>query len=127
MVFTYYCDKIKNDNGEWLVFNVFSGKLICVSNEVHENIIAGNLDKLKDEEKAILIKNGFVVNSHEDDFKRVEEKLLKMKYCDDSLTVTILTNMDCNLGCKYCHENGLKDFKYLKKGEISKINKRVSQ
>ena len=71
----------------------------------------------------MLEKMEFIVSSHEYEEERIKTKFMNMKYNSESLVVTILTNMDCNLGCKYCHENGLMDYSFLGDPQINKINK----
>lgn len=122
MNFTYYYDDIKLNENEWLMFNISSGKIISVSDNMHQKIVSGNLNLLAENDIALLQQMDFIVPSHEFEVEKLKEKLLKMKYSSDSLVITILTNMDCNLGCKYCHEYGLMDHKFLGDHQIEKIN-----
>lgn len=119
--FTYYCDEIRNEKNEWLLFNVLTGKVLAVSDEVHSVIKKCRWERLSKKERELLTQYGFLVGSHDEEVTNLIHKFQKMKYENENLVVTILTNMDCNLGCKYCHENGLMDFNYLKDEEIEKI------
>ena len=122
MEFTYYYDDIKCDNNEWLLFNIFSGTVISVPDKIHKNISEGRIEDIAEEEKELLIQQGFIVDSHDEEVDKVTNKLLNMKYKNDSLVITVLTNMDCNLGCRYCHENGFLSQAFLTESQINKIN-----
>ena len=122
MEFTYYYDDIKCDNNEWLLFNIFSGTVISVPDKIHKNIAEGRIEDIAEEEKELLIQQGFIVDSHDEEVDKVTNKLLNMKYKNDSLVITVLTNMDCNLGCRYCHENGFLSQAFLTESQINKIN-----
>lgn len=123
MEFTYYYDEIQAENGEWLLFNVLTGKVLSVSKHVHNCIKNNELDMLSNNELRILENQGFLVSSHQDEIINMKQRLREMKHNSDSLVVTILTNMDCNLGCKYCHENGLMDYQFLNETHLMKIEK----
>ena len=126
MKFTHYYDEIKCDNEEWILFNIFTGKVLKVSDEIHHIIVNDNLDILSEADKNTLVKHGFIVNSYSEEINKVASKLKDMKYNNDRLVITILTNMGCNLGCKYCHENGFMDHKILDDVQINKINNWIS-
>ena len=123
MVLTNYYDEIKCNGNKWLLFNIYSGRVISVIDDMHRKLINGDFTDLSNEELSMLKKTEFIVPSHEYEEDRIKTNFTNMKYRSESLVVTILTNMDCNLGCKYCHENGLMDYSFLREPQIEKIKK----
>ena len=127
MELTYYYDESLCDDGSWILFNILTGKIITISEYLHDILYDKKLDLLSDFEKKTLTDTGFLVESHDIEVRNLTEQFKTMKFNSENFVVTILTNMNCNLGCKYCHENGLMDHTILTDEKINKINQWIEK
>lgn len=116
---------LKEINNKILVYNSFSKASILL--ETNDKIKAfediDEFEKLSNEERKMLIDNGFVVEDDRDEFNEIkyvyEQKFFDTKYFNIILVPSLL----CNFGCPYCcekdytcgKENIKKYFNVLKK------------
>ncbi|MDO4594992.1 MAG: radical SAM protein [Tissierellia bacterium] len=101
--------EINSENG--LLFNTWKGYIIKIDTSVYKKMLDVNDEKelkLLFGKKYSAINNMFftdVDNEKEIMFKQ----LIKNKYNQDRLIITIMSTMDCNLRCVYCYQQGLVD------------------
>lgn len=94
------------DNGKILVFNTFSGAMICVSNEYYNRYIK-KCEEYK--ETNILLKQGFIVKKEVDEPFRVSLRRRMFafsSYNEKIHHLTVLLTSGCNASCWYCFEKG---------------------
>lgn len=112
MILSRYC-KIypdADDDAQFMLFSTRTTSVICVSHELIKDI---EKNKLTEEEQKTLVDLGFLVQSEH------EEKREMLRYIDDlnaenrTFTATVVLNLDCNLGCKYCFEGTRKGKFYM--------------
>src|SRR5438128_1371131 len=58
----------------------------------------------------LLRENGFLVDSHEADRRRLDEYLDGVKANTQELNVTVLTTLQCNFACDYCFQGDHGDY-----------------
>jgi len=116
---------IKEMESEILVYNSFSKASLILEKDsdisAFKNIDAFN--KLSDDDKKVLVDNGFVVNEDRDEFSEIKY-IYEQKYFEtDMFNIILVPSLACNFGCPYCCEkdyvcgkqNIKKYFEILKK------------
>lgn len=121
MELTCYYDSIDLED-QVLLFNTFYGYIIKISKYKYNFLVNNLFYKFKNTELELLKNMKFIVKSKIDEQEELKKHLYKLKYKSNSLTITILTTMECNLACLYCHEKGMICKKYLKRDKIDDIN-----
>lgn len=108
--FSKYNITLNTDEQYTLIYNCYSGGIIKLENDVYWKIIKDNF-LLKDIKYGQeLLANGFIVNSHVDEFNRVKmqlESVLNEKW-QETVSYVIAPTLNCNLNCVYCFQ---KDFR----------------
>lgn len=114
MIPSKYNINIKDDNN-YIIFNILNGKVIKISEKIYNYCLNDELEfyDIFSKEKIKFISNNFFVKSHTIELNELISKFNNMKFGNQTLTLTILTNLDCNMTCKYCHENGFLTKEYI--------------
>lgn len=47
--------------------------------------------------------------AEDDDIEALKKLLMRNKYSTDTLAITIMTTLNCNLACVYCYQQGIVD------------------
>ncbi|MDO4594991.1 MAG: radical SAM protein [Tissierellia bacterium] len=108
MYLSHYVKKIEIEDDYQLLFNINSGKIIKINNERLEYIL-----KQPDNEIPHFLKENFLTSNINREIDKINERYYEDKKKGDHLILTIMLNKDCNMKCKYCHENGFKNGVYL--------------
>lgn len=88
-----------------IIFNTKTSAVIKINNEVYQQIqdlITHDLDKIIDNNLALLTDKGFLVSAETNEFLEIKERYLKNFYDKNRLNLTILPAEYCNLTCPYC-------------------------
>ena len=92
-----------------LVYNSFSKSSILLEKDsdtsCFENIDSFN--KLSEEEKSILINNGFVISDDRDELSEIKYTFEQKFFENDTLTIALVPTLACNFACPYCFEKNL--------------------
>lgn len=100
---------IKEYQDEILVYNSFSKSSIildkCSNIDCFKNIKSFN--KLSDNEKEILINNGFVVSDDTNELLETKYVYQQKFFENDILTIALVPTLSCNFACPYCFEKNL--------------------
>ena len=94
------------DNQRILLNNSLSGSTFVVDEKIAKIVENKEIDKLSDEEINILKMYGIILEDeiYDLELKNIEYFHNKEKYNNDTLNLTILLTMNCNLRCIYCYE-----------------------
>lgn len=122
MELTCYYDSLDLDDDNVLLFNTFYGYIIKISKYKYNLLVNNLFCKLSSKDIELLKNMRFIVNSKVYEQIELKKHLHKLKYKNSSLTITILTTMECNLACLYCHEKGMLCEQHLKFDKIKEIN-----
>jgi uncharacterized protein len=119
MKISHYCIIVPDspEKDQRILFSTITGVAVVISKTQLEMLQADPAEWLKSlsqDRRSFFMKN-FVVGDLDQEKKRILAKLLDVKNNPKTLTLTILTTMDCNLACVYCHEDGFKKPIYMNK------------
>lgn len=124
MIFSKF-NVIINDveNNRILLNNSLSGETFAISSELKDII-----EREKDEEllptdiKETFVKSGVLVEDNNLELQTIEYFHNKEKFLNDTLSITLLLTMNCNLRCVYCYEGaGIVSNKSLSAKEYSSV------
>src|SRR5476649_1101242 len=59
---------------------------------------------------SLLAENGFLVENHASDRRRLDEYMTAVKSNTEELNVTLLTTLQCNFACDYCFQGDHGDY-----------------
>jgi len=93
-----------------LVFNTLSSSFIKMDAETWQNI-----NDIEEESKNTLMKNGFIVESNDEELRDYKYDFYASIFRDSILSFYITPTMHCNFSCFYCFEEGQK-----KQGKMTK-------
>lgn len=103
-------DKSNNDK-KYLVANTWNQALITVDKEL--KAVLENLDKPipseAEEPLRVLYQMGVVVDDDLDESALVKTQYDKLRFDHAFFRSVILTTYQCNFGCEYCYEDGVKE------------------
>lgn len=100
---------IKNLNEDILVYNSFSKSSIILEKDSDTSMFEdiNSFNKLSEDEKQMLIENGFIIPDNRDEFTELKY-IYEQKYFEtDFLNIILVPTLLCNFNCPYCCE---KDF-----------------
>lgn len=97
------------ERNEVFIMNTMSDSQIVVTPDVAELLErAGmNVDDFTDAERDTLDelqRNGFIVDSDEQDQNALDQYFTAVREDDDQLRLTVLTTLQCNFACDYCFQ-----------------------
>ena len=97
---------IKHYDDEILVYNSYTKASIFLDKnsdtKMFEDIT--EFEKLDEEQKKLLAKNGFVVNDDRDELSEIKY-MYEQKYFDNGfLNIILVPTLSCNFNCPYCFE-----------------------
>jgi len=114
---------LKNDT--FLIFNTFSDSRVVVNKPILETIKQCKCPELlTNEQKKQLddLKNlGIILSDASDEDKQLEYWFQRIKFDSDTVNVTVLTTMACNMKCVYCFEQGVNSILSMNKNMVSKV------
>lgn len=108
---------IKETDDSIIVYNSFSKSSLLLEKgsdlSMFRDINAYN--NLDDNDKKILIENGFVIENNRDEFMELKYMYNQNFFSDDSITISLVPSLNCNFNCPYCCEKnyncGMQDIK----------------
>jgi uncharacterized protein len=100
-------------DGKRVLFNTFNGKMIALTEARLSQLKAGDSSSIKNESARDFIQRNFLVECDVDESKLLSDKLEAMRVNTDIVSLTILTTMDCNLKCRYCYQEGIRNTTYM--------------
>lgn len=109
-------------DGKVLLYNTFNGKSIGVTIETLADLRNGLISE-KCEERSSFIRNNFFAESAAQEWETFKDSLEKTRTTTRMVALTVLTNMDCNLRCVYCYQEGFKDRKYMDTSTLENVCK----
>lgn len=80
-------------------------------------------EKLDQETKKILIKNGFVIEEDRDEYAEIKYMYEKKYYDKTFFNIVLVPSLSCNFSCPYCFEKDLKCGKENTKSYFSTLKK----
>jgi uncharacterized protein len=100
---------------EVFLMNTITDAQLVVSSDVAALLDRSDVASARptaDEREALdlLWDNGFLVDSHEADRRRLDEYLTEVKSNTTELNVTVLTTLQCNFACGYCFQGDHGDY-----------------
>ena len=103
------------EGNEVFLMNTFSDAQLLVSPDVAgllERIGRGDEAFSGEEQSTVdaLVENGFVVTSHQDERRALDEYFVNLREDTDQLRVTLLTTLQCNFACDYCFQGDHGDY-----------------
>lgn len=108
---------IKKYSDKILVYNSFTKASLFLETDSDTSIFEdiSLFEKLNDEEKKLLISNGFIIDDNRDEIKEIEY-MFEKKYYDSSFhNIILVPTLGCNFNCPYCFEKehtcGKENFK----------------
>lgn len=124
---------VKNSNDSTYVYNSISKGCLVLEKDSNISFLE-NIDdynKLSDEEKKIMIDNGFVVEEDRNELDELIYLVQKSYYDESLLNIVLVPSLACNFKCPYCFEKNLSCgkedvnnyFKILKKFAIKNFKK----
>lgn len=124
MKFSKYNIFIYDDkNKRHLLNNSFTGATFVVEDDIKQIILEDRLEYLDDKHKKMFIDAG-VIDKYDDQLDRIEYYHNKLKFSNNSLNITLLLTMNCNLRCIYCYEAaGIVSKEKLDKGKYDSLYK----
>ncbi len=81
-----------------------------------KQFLALAMPKLKQENPEFteaLLQNGFVIEDEVSELDMIRYDMLRARFGNRSLAVTLTPTQDCNFGCRYCYEKGVLQSKYM--------------
>lgn len=93
---------------KWLVFNTFTTGLFVLDDSYKGRLLAGDLESLKESERAALISKGLIVSEDFDEYALLLFHQLSSMYQSDRCFFEVLPTTGCNAKCFYCFEEGVK-------------------
>lgn len=122
----------KEDGDGVLAYNAFTSAMVEMEQEEFEKFSRGkesNFDCFDEETIKLLKNNGYIIEDDYNELDAIECSLLRAKYSNNQMTLTIAPTEDCNFRCIYCYEKNIIMPKYMNKETadniISYINKRI--
>lgn len=98
---------VKREHGA-ICFNTFHDLYSFMSAKLYELIQAEEYDRISDEQKKILLTNGFLVEQ-DDELTILMKEHIKALSANGTYELTLLPSLDCNLRCWYCFEKHIKN------------------
>lgn len=96
----------ENLGGFHVIYNTKTSAVIKIKNDNYYRINTllknDTINNFEDDDLALLIKQGFVIDSSVNEFSLIKERYLNNYYDKNKLNITILPVEYCNLTCPYC-------------------------
>ncbi len=96
--------------GSAILFSTKRASAVLVPSDLIEDIEKGHLSA---EEQETLSNLGFLVRNEEEERREMLAFTRELNVRDRSFNFTVVLNLDCNLGCRYCFEGTRKGKYYL--------------
>ena len=98
--------KLAENTEETLIYNSRTNALALIENE-NFKYLSGKTDNIVVENKKLrknLLRGGFLLDSNVNELDLIKINLLKARFNNDSLGLTIAPTLACNFKCIYCYE-----------------------
>ena len=103
---------LESNNQETLIYNSRTNALALIEND-NLNLLnrqgQGQVQIEDSELQCNLLRGGFIVADDLNELDLIRLSLLKSRFSDQFLGLTIAPTMDCNFNCIYCYEKGRQD------------------
>lgn len=106
-----------------IIFSTRTATSILIDEEIYQNAIKNEFEKIDNEIYNSLVEKEFIVNSEEDEFKHIMMSNSQVRDTVNFLSMTIQPSANCQLGCHYCGQTHTKD--YAKDDVIDKYLDRI--
>ena len=97
-------------SNRYLLFSQAKGSLIRVNAKCYESLLNGTLAP---SEAAVLARLGMLVHDPEHEKRAMPGLLDRINARNTALHLIVVLNLDCNLACVYCYEEGMKGRHYM--------------
>ena len=124
---------IRKFDDKVLVYNSFSKSSLILEKDSDTSCFEKieSFEKISDEEKNILVSNGFVIPDDRDELSEIKYIYQQKFFETDTFTLALVPTLSCNFSCPYCFEKDLscgktnikKYFSILKKYAKDNFNK----
>lgn len=112
-------------DGNHLIFNTFSDSRVVVDQSVLEALKkcrrSNLLTSMQKKQLRELGQLGIVLPDDADEDKQLEYWFQRIKFDCDTLNVTILTTLACNMDCVYCFEQGIDSNRSMDHQMVEKV------
>jgi uncharacterized protein len=101
------------ERNEVFLMNTLTDAQLIVTSDVADLLDRPVLAGLAPEEDAaldVLVDNGFLVEDRQDDRRRLDDYLARVKSDASELNITVLTTLQCNFACDYCFQGDHGDY-----------------
>jgi uncharacterized protein len=95
---------IENDNNSFLLLNTLTGNTYMIDSSVKENLEKGNFDFLEKEKLLEYKKYKIIIDDNIEEWRYYSHIHNLHKFNSETISLTILLTMNCNLGCIYCFQ-----------------------
>ncbi|MBR0434486.1 MAG: SPASM domain-containing protein [Lachnospiraceae bacterium] len=122
--YNFYKD-LFNERRYGVIYNSYSGAIIRINDYVlWNNIIDNKTELMDDSEISVLIENGIIVSSHDEEYRTIKERYEVSVESSNTLYLTIMPTESCNFACPYCFEYE-KKHSFMDKATYNRIYKLV--
>ncbi|QOR35742.1 radical SAM protein [Clostridium sp. 'deep sea'] len=107
--------KLNENTEETLIYNSRTNALALIEND-NFKYLSGESDNIVVEDKELrknLLHGGFLLDSNVNELDLIKIKMLKARFNNDSLGLTIAPTLACNFKCIYCYEKENLNSSYM--------------
>ena len=97
---------IKEIDNKILIYNSFTKASLFLEKDSNTKMFEDikEFEKLGEDEKKILIHNGFVIEDNRDEFSELKYIYEQRYFATDYFNIILVPSLSCNFGCPYCCE-----------------------
>lgn len=113
---SYYNFIFPGEDGNSVLYNSRTGAMAELDKEHAEqleNLSEQELEERNPEFANALLSNGFAVDEKVSELDMIRYDILRARFGNRSLILTITPTLDCNFGCKYCYEKEVVQNQYM--------------
>lgn len=105
-----------------ILFNTVSKAVVRVEREIFNLLEQNRIDELTEEDIQDLSELGFIVDTHENENKRLLEEAISKSSDSTHFDLHLLPTMGCNFRCIYCFQTGVESCHFVKEDIPSLLN-----
>ncbi len=113
---SYYNFIFSKEQGKSILYNSRTGAMAELDKEHTEQFLALAMTELEQENPEFaeaLLQNGFAVEDEVSELDMIRYDILRARFGNQSLAVTLAPTQDCNFGCRYCYEKDVLQPQYM--------------
>ena len=113
---SYYNFLFEGNDGQSVLYNSRSGamaELDADSAEQYASLTEAELEMKNPELAEALLANGFAVDDNVSELDMIRYDMLRTRFGNQELKITVALTMECNFGCVYCYEKEVIKEKYI--------------